>query len=269
MSFGEPPNFPSAYGPEPMSSHIVASSQLETPSHPELEGQRVFLSGVGDGVGEMVAAAFARQRTRLVLHSAQPAGRAAELADSLKPQAGAVRLFAAEIGADPAASERLARAALGAFGGVDLSINLIGGQLPVAGAQTARELDDLVARELRPALTLSRAIADHARNSGQAAAIIHVGLARSGQGAQFAHYGVLKSAIEGLTQDQARRWVSHDICVYAFVPGIDGEPFEEPFEANNVVSARPNFESALCAMLLNAAGGRMRWLNGVTVAVPA
>ena len=98
---------------------------------------------------------------------------------------------------------------------------------------------------------------------------MHVCLVRSGSGAELAHYAMLKSALEAMAQDQARRWFSHDICVYAFVPGIDGEPFEPAVEADNVVAARPNFDSALSAILLNAAGGRSRWLNGVTVAIPS
>lgn len=250
------------------SSQIFVGSPLEVPTHPELEGRRVFLSGIEDGAGELVARSFARQRTRLVLHSSQPAATAATLADTLKTQAGAVRLFAGGIGADQAACERLARAALGAYGGLDLIVNLIGaGASDYRISGDSRGLEDAIADALRPALIVSRAVADHARNSGQGAAIMHVCLARSGHGADFARYALLKTAIESMAQDQARRWFSHDICVYAFVPGLVGEPFEDAIEGDNVVPARANFEASLCAILLNAAGGRSRWLNGVTVAI--
>ena len=251
------------------SSHFAANPQLEVPTHPELEGRRVFLSGIGDATGEHVARGFARQRTRLVLHSSQPPGQAAALADALKPQAASMRLFAGEIGADQAACERLARAALGAFGGLDLVVNLIGGQpREMSPASDSNQIEDAVADDLRLAMVLSRAVADHARNSGQAAAIMHVCLVRSGQGAGFARYALLKTGLEAMAQDQARRWFSHDICVYAFVAGIAGEPFDAANEADNVIPARSNFESALCSILLNAAGGRSRWLNGVTVSIP-
>ena len=230
----------------------------------------MFLSGVDDGAGEVIARGFARQSTRLVLHSRQPAGAAAVLADTLKPQASAIRLFAGDIGTDQAACERLARAGLGAFGGLDLLINLIGaGTAALGKSSDGHAFDDAVADELRPALVLSRALADHSRNSGQGAAIMHVCLTRSGSGADFAHYAMLKSTLEAMVQDQARRWFSHDLCVYGFIPGITGEPFDQPTDAENVVPARSGFDAAVCAILLNAAGGRSRWLNGVTVAIPS
>jgi len=254
---------------KPMSpSYFVAGSLFDTPTHPELEGRRVFLSGVNEGSGEAVAQSFARQRTRLVLHSLQTGGKAAALADALSPQAASVRLFAGEIGTDQAACERLARAGLGAFGGLDLLINLIGAGSKPDLSDDSRQFEDAVANELRPALVLSRAVADHARNSGQGAAIMHVCLVRSGSRVDLAHYAMLKSALEAMAQDQARRWFSHDICVYAFVPGISGDPFDNLADADNVVPARSSFDAALSAILLNAAGGRSRWLNGVTVAIP-
>lgn len=259
-----------AYGSEPMSpSKIVAGSQHDAPTHPELEGRRVFLSGIDGGTGELIASHFARQRTRLVLHSCQAASSAAAFADSLKPQALSVRLFSGAVGTDQAASERLARAALGAFGGLDLVINLVGARNSGSpNASGTRDYEDDVADDLRSALVVSRAVADHARNSGQGASIMHVCLTRSKTGREFARYAMLKTAIESMAQDQARRWFSHDICVYAFVPGIAGDPFEDCIEADNVVPAHANFDSALCSILLNAAGGRSRWLNGVTVAIP-
>jgi len=251
-------------------SHTIAGSHVESPTHPELEGCRVFLTGVGNGPGEHVASSFARQRTRLVLHSTQNPSVAAQFADTLKLQASSLRLFAGQVSPDQAACERLARAALGAFGGLDIVVNLIGGaQFSNLPQNSSRELEDAVADDLRPAMVLSRAVADHARNSGQGAAIMHVCVTQAGQGAQFARYAMLKTALEAMTQDQARRWFSHDICVYAFVPGIGDEAFDETSEAGNVVQARSNFSSALSAILLNAAGGRSRWLNGVTVAIPA
>jgi len=242
----------------------IANAPLDTPTHPELEGRRVFVSGVSNSIGEHIAQGFARQRIRLVLHSSQTASTASGLADSLKSKAASTRLFAAETGGDIAACERLARAALGAFGGLDVIVNLVGPAKPGAG-QGALQIEDSVAEALRPALVLSRAVADHARNSGQGATVVHVCLARAGQGAEFARYALLKSGLEAMAQDQARRWFSHDICVYAFIPGMDGEGLDDA----NIVQARQPFDSAMTAIALNAAAGRSRWLNGVTVAVPA
>ena len=104
---------------------IIAGSYHESPSHPELDGQRVFLSGIADATGEAIARAFARQHVRLVLHSRQDAARATALADGVSPAASAVRLFAGDIASDQAACERLSRAGLGSFGGVDFLINFI------------------------------------------------------------------------------------------------------------------------------------------------
>lgn len=245
-----------------------ANSALDVPTHPELEGRRVFVSGVSDGAGEHIAQGFARQRTRLVLHSAQPPAMASGLADLLKPKAASMRLFAAETGGDIAACERLARAALGAFGGLDVIVNLIGSAGP-GPAGDPFQIEDAVAEALRPALVLSRAVADHARNSGQPATVVHVCLVRSGQGADFARYALVKSGLEAMAQDQARRWFGHDICVYAFVRGVEGDLLEDAPGSDNVVQAHTRFDSALTAIALNAAAGRSRWLNGVTIAVPA
>lgn len=254
---------------KPMSpSHFIAGSLPETPSHPELEGRRVFVSGIGEATGERLAATFARQRTRLVLHSRHPAAQAATLADATKSQASAVRLFAGEVGGEQAACERLARAALGAYGGIDLVVNLIASGISVEGARDSEDFERLVANDLRPAQVLARAVADHARNSGQPATVMHICLAKSGKGAEFAYYAMIKSGLETMAQDQARRWFSHDICVYAFIQALADEHSGDHPEAGNVVQARSNFELSLAAIVLNAACGRSQWLNGVTVAVP-
>ena len=250
-------------------SKIFASSNLDTPTHAELEGRRVFISGIGNASGERLAWAFAQQRTRLVLHSPQPMLQAAAVADTAKVCATAVRLFSGDLGSERGATERLARAALGAFGGFDLVVNLIGGSTKAVVSTVSNEdLEQAVADELRPAQVLARAVADHARNSGQPAAIMHVCLTKSGKLAEFAYYAMLKAGLESMVQDQARRWFSHDICVYAFLPAIADESFDDGWEADNVVSARSNFDSALASIVLNAACGRSQWLNGVTVAVP-
>ena len=245
----------------------VAGVRTETPSHPELAGQRVFLNGICDAAGEGIARAFASQRVRLVLHSRQEPARAADLADRLQPEAGELRLFSGDVGADQAAAERLARAALGAFGGIDLLINLV-----AAGANDhfsdQRDLEDRIADRLRPAMVLARAVADHARNSGRPATVMHVSLARSGARGKLAAYAMLKSGLEAMTQDQSRRWFSHDVCVHAFVPGLPEDDTAAPYETDNVVRTGSNFAASLNAILLNAAGGRSRWLNGITLAVP-
>ena len=260
---------PLAYGNRPMSPRkITAGSFLQSPTHPELEGQRVFLAGISDGTGEAIARVFAQQGTRLVLHSRQEAARATALADGVAPIAAGLRFFSGDIASDQAACERLSRAGLGAYGGVDLLINFL--TLPTAEADAGRDADDIeqrVADALRPALVLGRSVADHARNSGQPATVIHVSLARSGRAAAFASYAMLKAGLEAMAQDQARRWFSHDVCVYAFVPGLPDESYADD-ELANVVPARSNFDASLGAILLNAASGRSRWLNGVTVAVP-
>jgi 3-oxoacyl-[acyl-carrier protein] reductase len=246
----------------------TAGSFVQSPTHPELDGHRVFLAGVADGTGEAIARQFAQQGTRLVLHSRQEAARATALADGVAPIASSFRFFSGDIASDQAACERLSRAGLGAFGGVDLLINFIALQPAAADdGRTVEDIEDRVADALRPALVLGRAVADHARNSGQPATVIHVSLVRSGKGAAFAAYGMLKAGLEAMAQDQARRWFSHDVCVYAFVPGLPDDPFADD-DLGNVVPARSNFDASLGAILLNAASGRSRWLNGVTVAVP-
>jgi galactose dehydrogenase len=204
---------------------ITTGSLFQAPTHPELEGARVFLTGIADATGEAVARGFAQQHTRLVLHSRQEPARATALADGVAPIAAGLRFFSGDIASDQAACERLSRAGLGAYGGVDLLVNFV--SLPEAAADDGRDVSDIedkVADALRPALVLGRAVADHARNSGQPATVIHVSLARSGppsrKGPAFASYSMLKAGLEAMAQDQARRWFSHDVCVYAFVPGL-------------------------------------------------
>ncbi len=229
----------------------------------------MFLTGIADATGEAIARSFARQHTRLVLHSRQAPARATALADGVAPAAAGLRLFSGDIASDQAACERLSRAGLGAFSGVDLLINFI--SMPRQQAAIGLDADDFEQRAadaLRPALVLGRAVADHARNSGQPATVMHVSLVRSGSRAELAAYGMLKAGLEAMAQDQARRWFSHDVCVYAFVPGLPDEPFETPVDAGKVVPARANFDASLAAILLNTASGRSRWLNGVTVAIP-
>ena len=249
-------------------STATAGRRAQIPTHPELDETRVFLSGVTDGVGERIAGAFAAEHTRLILHSRQTPARAGALADGAARTAAGIRLFAGDVGRDQAACERLARAGLGAYGGIDYLINFV--TLPIIGDElgtAAEDIETLAADAMRPALVLSRALADHARNAGRPATVIHVGLERSGGPLGFAIYSMLKSGIEAMAQDQARRWFSHDVCVYGFVPGLPKDDFADQDEFDNVVSARSNFDGALTALLLNCAAGRSKWLNGVTVPI--
>src|SRR5215831_10456337 len=103
----------------------------------KLAGKVVLITGSSRGIGLATAKAFAAEGFRLVL-SARSAGPLAEAEATLRTSAEDVAAHAADV-SKPDEAAGLVKAAVAAFGGIDVLINNVGGG---GGARIADSTDD-------------------------------------------------------------------------------------------------------------------------------
>jgi 3-oxoacyl-[acyl-carrier protein] reductase len=105
----------------------------------KLAGKVVLITGSSRGIGLATAKAFAAEGCRLML-SARSAGPLAEAEAALRASAADVAAHAADVSKPPDEAAGLVRAAVAAFGGIDVLINNVGGG--GGGARVADSTDD-------------------------------------------------------------------------------------------------------------------------------
>ncbi len=186
----------------------------------ELDGKVVLVTGASRGIGRAIALALAAEKARVVL--------CARGAADLNAAVGAAR---ARGGADTAATGVTADvttrdgaaaavdAAVTAYGGLDVVVNNVGGSgaRDFAGADDA-DLQQILDRNLFPALRVSRAALPHlrARGGGVIIMIASVWGRESGGGPS---YNVAKAAEISLAKAMSRDLAKDDIRVLSVAPG--------------------------------------------------
>jgi short-subunit dehydrogenase len=202
----------------------------------------VLITGASAGLG----AAMAREVVRRGLAKglvlvARRADRLASLAEELGRAAPGldVLTIAADL-ADPDACERVAREAIGRFGGVDVLVNNAGLGLPTLFADAPpRDLDRQVAVNLRAPILLTRHLVDSL--AARRGTVINIGsaitcVANSALGV----YGATKAGL-AYWNDAIRRELARDgVTVCLVEPGPIGTDFSDAFRALAPDGARPH-----------------------------
>src|SRR6516225_12425854 len=139
----------------------VLEDVRQAPAYPELAGQRVLVTGITAGLGVDIVRAFADHKTRLVLQFEEMNEPAQAIAEGAAPAALDLRAFGPVARSAEAAGE-FARAAVAAFNGLDVAINLVPlslSRVPGAAASTA-DVESMVAAHLLPAALTTRVAAN-------------------------------------------------------------------------------------------------------------
>ncbi|MCG5500906.1 pteridine reductase [Ectothiorhodospira lacustris] len=133
---------------------------MAQPDTPSLQGKTVFITGGARRIGAAIARRLHAQGMNLVIHYRRSSDDARALQDALEQRrANSVTLVGGEL-LEPGATERLAREAAAAFGGLDVLINNASTFYPTPlGRITEAHWDDLMGTNLKAPLFLSQALA--------------------------------------------------------------------------------------------------------------
>jgi 3-oxoacyl-[acyl-carrier protein] reductase len=186
----------------------------------KLTGKVALITGSSRGIGLATAKAFAAEGCRLML-SARSAEQLVEAEAALRASGAEVAVHVADV-SEPDQAAELVRAAVAAYGGIDVLVNNVGGG--GGGARIADSSDDdwrsALERNLIQTVRMMRLALPHMmRRAG--ASVINVAsisgwspqLAMSGQ------YGAAKAALIFDTERWALEFVPHGIRVNTVSPG--------------------------------------------------
>lgn len=194
-----------------------------------LKGRVAVITGPAKGMGAAISRAFAEEGCRLAL-----VGR--DLA-AIEPVAAETRGMGAEAIVascdltDAAQCDAAAQQALGAFGRIDILVNVAGGAGPIgktAAETTPADFDEIVTLNMNGCFHAMRAVlpAMIAQRYGK---IVNVGgtFGMRGRAGRMA-YSASKWGLRGITKSTALEVGQHNINVNCVAPGmVDGPRFRE------------------------------------------
>jgi NAD(P)-dependent dehydrogenase (short-subunit alcohol dehydrogenase family) len=241
-------------------------------------GKTVIVTGSTSGIGRAAAEAFGREGASVVL-----VGRhetiLTEVAGSVRAAGGQTIACRADITAADA-PERIVRAALDGFGGVDVLVNAAGviasGTLE---ATTDDVWDSMMAVNLRAPFRLMRAAAPHlTARKGAVVNVSSVNGLRSFPGVLA--YCVSKAGVDHLTRCAAIEMAPLGVRVNAVNPGVTvtnlhrrsgmAEPQYAAFLERSKEThplGRPGQPDEIAALILFLASDRASWMTGETIPI--
>jgi NAD(P)-dependent dehydrogenase (short-subunit alcohol dehydrogenase family) len=192
-----------------------------------LDGKVALVTGAGGGLGREHALALAREGAKLVVNdlggSRDGSGAGTSLADRV---VGEIQSLGGEAVAnyDSVATveggERIVRAALDAFGKLDICVNNAGILRDKTLVKMEEELFDIViAVHLKGTYCVSRPAFNHMKERGQGGVIINTS-STSGLNGNFgqSNYGAAKAGIAGFTRCMALEGQRYGIRCYILAP---------------------------------------------------
>lgn len=213
----------------------------------KLRGRVVVITGPAKGMGRAVSLAFADEGARLVL-----AGRDTTAIEPVALEARARGVEAIVVACDVTdgvQADALARAALDAFGAIDVLVNVAGGSGPIGktGWQTTQaEFDEIVRLNMTGCFNTMRAVLP-AMIEGGAGRIVNVGgtFGMRGRAGRMA-YSASKWGLRGITKSFALEAGPHGINVNCVAPGmVDGPRFRDKVCADMARKLNITLEEAM------------------------
>ncbi len=182
-----------------------------------------LVTGGGRGIGRGIAIALGARGWRVLVNYRSDAASAATCVQEIEQSGSEARSIQGDVAASEGRSAIL-RAALGAWGGVDLLVNNAGmapRQRVDILEMTEASYDEVMGVNLRGPFFLTQAIARHMLATERPGAIINIGsmsavVASTSRG----EYCISKTGMGMMTKLYADRLAQHDVRVYELRPGI-------------------------------------------------
>ncbi len=244
----------------------------------------VIVTGATSGIGRATAEAFARERARLVLAGRDGAALAAareavaaaagESVESVESVACAVDVTS------PDAPARIVRAAVDAYGGIDVLVNAAGVIATGALESTTDDLwDSMMAVNVRAPFRLMREAAPHlAARKGSIVNVSSVNGLRAFAGVLA--YNVSKAAVDHLTRCAALELAPLGVRVNAVNPGVTvtnlhrrsgmgDEQYRAFLERSKMTHplGRPGEPGEIASLILYLASDQASWMTGETIPI--
>jgi len=184
-----------------------------------LEGKVAIVTGAGQGIGEAIARAYAREGAKVVI-TGRTMSKLDAVAGKIREEGGEVRALDALAG-DQDDAERTVGEAIRAWGRVDVLVNnahTFTDYLPLEDSRMAEHVRIDMESAFIGSLQLMQLCFPHMRDQG-GGSIINMG---SSYGIRcepgFLAYAASKEAIRTLTKTAAREWGKHKIRVNTILP---------------------------------------------------
>lgn len=238
--------------------------------YPDLAGKRVLVTGALEPEGAMLARAFAEHDCRLVLQMGlEPAPRS-PWAEELRHVARSLRILPGDF-RDSDGVDRFADAALRTHGGIDIAINIARLPETLATARDERELNARLAEGLRPLWQLSqRVIEQMAADRTQGVVLNVLAEAKSPGPRGLALHTIARTALEAITQAEAKPAFAHGIRVYGVLEArAPGARTWEDLVSTAMQAANTDVLDTVWSSALFLASERGAWMNGATLSVGA
>jgi NAD(P)-dependent dehydrogenase (short-subunit alcohol dehydrogenase family) len=239
-----------------------------------LDGKIVVVTGASSGLGVGFARATAAVGATLVL-AARRADRLAALADELRAGGTPVLVHRTDVSVQPDC-ESLARAAVEAFGRIDVLVNNAGvGQAGSALREDPETFRRTVEVNLNGVYWMARACAPHMPDGSSIvniASVLGVVASRFPQAA----YSASKAGVIGLTRDLAQQWSKRrGIRVNALCPGYfeseittgDGAETLQEMVLRDSILGRFGRQEELDSALLFLASPASTYVTGASLVV--
>ena len=266
------------------------SQMAITLTYPELMAKRVLVTGAADPArdawGGAIARAFAGHGGRLILElGGEPAHRSA-LAEDVRAKARGVRVLSADF-SDTAGIDRFADAALKAYDGVDVLINVMRLPESASRARSEKALHAAIASAFRVAQTLTDRATQKMRLTRTKGVVINALVEpKAPHGANGARalalHAMAKTALEAMTQAQARAGYDAGLRVYGLIQTVaagarawpdlgselsddgDGPGLDDFFHGE---AASGDLLDSVEDTALYLASDKGRWMNGAVLSV--
>lgn len=185
-----------------------------------LVGKRALITGGDSGIGRATAIAFAREGARVVIaHLSQEETDAQDTREVIERGGGSCTTIAADLRAEDDCA-RLAEAAAGALGGIDVLVNNAGFQMAQAGDITNfphGQLEQVFTTNLFAAFWLTKAVVPHL--SAGASIINTTSIQAFEPSEPLLDYAATKAALNNFTVNLAAQLGPKGIRVNAVAPG--------------------------------------------------
>jgi 3-oxoacyl-[acyl-carrier protein] reductase len=237
---------------------------------PDLTGRVAIVTGSARNIGKAIALALARAGAAVVVSARQAAAEAEAVAGEIRNAGGRATVALADV-KSPEAAASLVKAAVDAFGRVDILVNNASVRREVDFAQLDyAEWREILGTTLDGAYLCSHAALPHLLASGQGAIVNIGGLSAHTGAARRAHVIAAKAGLVGLTRALAHDLAPHNITVNCVAPGVidtargaKGDPAHHA--VHKPLVGRRGTPEEIAALVAFLCGPDARYITGQTI----